>query len=54
MTVLKIYYFTHFNLLIDDLIKMEFYLRVNLNSSLRKYCRHFLHTYKDSQTDACW
>ena len=24
-----------------------------MNSSLRKYCHHFLHTYKDSQTDAC-
>ena len=24
-----------------------------MNSSLRKYCHHFLHTYKNSQTDAC-
>ena len=49
-----LFYPVHFNLLIDDLIKIEFYLRVNLNSSLSKYCRQFLHTYKDSQTDACW
>ena len=48
-----LFYPVHFKLLIDDLIKIEFYLRVNLNSSLRKYCRHFLHSYKDSQTDAC-
>ena len=44
-----LFYPVHFNLLIDDLIKIEFSLRVNLNSSLRKYCRQFLHTYKDSQ-----